>query len=511
MYSIKRPFTLLGAAIVAVFLAACGGFPISLPSLQPTQELTVSHQPSSAPSPGPPVAQAEGESTELTVYNQNMALVKDRRTMSLDKGVNEVRFTDVASQIDPTSVHFSSLTDPGGTSVLEQNYEYDIVGSHKLLQKYVDQEIILVTEDGTTYEGTLLSGSEDIILSGQSGEITMVKLDTVQEFRFPELPSGLITRPTLVWQLESGQTGDQDVEVTYMTNGINWYANYVVVSDEADEHMDLTGWVTVDNRSGATYEDARLKLIAGDVHRETEPGVYAKDLGGAELAYEEAPSFEEQAFFEYHMYTLQRPATVKDNQTKQIEFVNVASVPVNKFYVYDGAQQLGGWGYYGTPYTEPEYGIPTGTKVYVMLEFYNKQDAGMGLPLPKGTIRAYKKDHEGGIQLIGEDSIDHTPKDERVLLYLGDAFDIVGERRQTDFEWIDSNTIEESFEIKLRNHKEESLAVRVVEHLYRWSAWEIRSSNHDYEKKDARTIEFPISVPKDGETTVTYTVRYSWK
>jgi len=507
----KRPFILLGAGLVALFLAACGGFPLAIPPFEPTPEFAVPSSPSAAPSAGPPIAQAQGEGVELTVYNQNMALVKDRRIMSLDQGTNEVRFTAVASQIDPTSVHFSSLTDPAGTSVLEQNYEYDIVGSHKLLQKYIDQEIILVTEDGTTYQGTLLSGSEDIILSSQSGEITMVKLDTVQEFRFPKLPSGLITRPTLVWQLESGQAGDQDVEVTYMTTGINWYANYVVVSDETDEHMDLTGWVTVDNRSGATYEDARLKLIAGDVHRAHEPGVYAKDLGGAELAFEEAPQFEEQAFFEYHMYTLQRPATVKDNQTKQIEFVTVARVPVNKFYVYDGAQQLGTWGYYSTPYTEPEYGIPTGTKVYVMLEFYNKQEGGMGIPLPKGIIRVYKKDYEGGIQLIGEDSIDHTPKDERVLLYLGDAFDIVGERRQTNFEWIDSRTIEESFEIKLRNHKEEAVEVRVVEHLFRWSEWEIRRSNHDYDKKDARTIEFPVSVPKDGETTVTYTIRYSWK
>jgi len=499
-------------------VAACEGLPsIDLsPEGAPPAPVESSRATPSESSPatlGPTAAEAQEEGLELTVYNQDMALVKDRRTMALQEGTNEVRFADVASQIDPTSVHFRSLTDPDGTSVLEQNYEYDIVGSQKLLAKYVDQEIVLTTQDGTTYQGALLSGTQDVIMESEGGEVTMVKLDAIQEFRFPRLPSGLITRPTLVWQLRSSLVGDQDVEVAYMTNGINWRANYVVMADETDEHMDLTGWVTVDNRSGAAYEDARLKLIAGDVNRVREEGIGADQ----KLFYEEAemaaaaPQFEEQAFFEYHMYTLQRPATVKDNQTKQIEFVSAAQVPVEKFFVYDGAQQLQQWGYYGSPYTEPEYGIPTGTKVYVMLEFRNEAEAGMGIPLPKGTVRVYKRDSDGGAQLIGEDSIDHTPKDERVLLYLGDAFDIVGERRQTNFEWIDARTIEESFEIELRNHKDDDVQVRVVEHLFRWSEWEIVESNSDHQKKDARTIEFPIQVPADGETTVTYTVRYTWK
>ena len=457
--------------------------------------------------PAPAVAQGEG--LELAVYNQNLALVMDRRSLSLSEGLNEVRFVDVAAQIDPTSVHFRSLTDPEDTVVLEQNYEYDIVGSSKLLHKYVDQEISLVTEDGQEYVGTLLSADDDVILQAADGQVTLVKLERIKEFTFPALPEGLITRPTLVWQVESVQGGSQDVEVTYLTGGVNWQANYILVLADDEQTMDLDGWVTLDNRSGTSYADAKLKLIAGDIHRAAADARVVEKMMVFEEAAPAAPQVEERAFFEYHLYEVQRPVTVKDQQTKQIEFVTASAVPTGKFFVYDGAQ-MRFMGYY-QPIEDPGYGTASGTKVMVMLEFKNGEEEGLGVPLPKGTLRVFKKDVDGSTLLIGEDAIDHTPKDEQVRLYIGDAFDIVGERIQTDFQAdYDDDWMQESYQITLRNHKDEDVEVRVVEHMFRWSEWQILEESHDHEKLDAQTIEFRVPVEADGETVVTYTVRYEW-
>jgi hypothetical protein len=454
-------------------------------------------------------AAAQSEGVELAVYNQDLALVKDRRGLDLEQGMNEVRFSDVASRIDPTSVHFRSLTDPAGTVVLEQNYEYDVVGSAKLLQKYVDQEIRLVTDDGDEYTGTLLSGASDVILQDADGQVTVVKLDQIQEFTFPALPEGLITKPTLVWQVESVLGDTQDVEVTYLTNGINWNSNYIVVLADDDAAIDLDGWVTLDNRSGAGYENAKLKLIAGDIHRApTADYVVEKEVLYAAEARAE-PAVEERGFFEYHLYEVQRPVTVKDQQTKQIEFVTGSDVPATKFFVYDGSQ-LGFLGRY-QPVQDPSYGTISNEKVMVMLEFENGEEQGLGVPLPRGTVRVFKKDVDGSTLLVGEDSIDHTPKDENVRLYVGDAFDIVGERVQTDFRVeYDEDWMEESFEIKVRNHKDEDIEVRVVEHMFRWVEWELLEQSHEHDKLDSKTIEFRVPVEANGQTTITYTVRYEW-
>jgi hypothetical protein len=454
-------------------------------------------------------AAAQGEGLELAVYNQDLALVKDRRSMNLSEGLNEVRFADVASQIDPTSVHFRSLADPEGTVVLEQNYEYDIVGSAKLLQKYVDMEIAVVTEDGQEYVGTLLSGADDVILQGADGQVTVLKLEQIKEFAFPALPEGLITRPTLVWLVESAQGGSQEVEVTYLTGGVNWQANYIVVLASDEQSLDLDGWVTLDNRSGTAYEDAKLKLIAGDIHRAAADTRVVKEEVLYEAAAGAAPQVEERAFFEYHLYEVQRPVTVKDQQTKQIEFVTASEVPAVKFFVYDGGQ-MSYAGYY-EPLDDPGYGTVSNKKVMVMLEFTNGEEQGLGVPLPKGTLRVYKEDVDGSTLLIGEDAIDHTPRDEDIRLYIGDAFDVVGERVQTDFRVdYDDDWMEESFEITLRNHKEEDIEVRVVEHLFRWSEWQILDASEDFEKTDAQTIEFRLPVEADGETVLTYRVRYEW-
>jgi hypothetical protein len=457
---------------------------------------------------GTPTAYAKSGGVDITVYNQNLALVKDKRVLALKSGMNEVRFTDVAAQIDPTSVQFTSLTDPSGTRVLEQNYAYDIVGSAKILQKYLDQNISLVTEDGSRYSGKLLSGSDDIIVQGDDGQVTTVKLARVRELKFPNLPGGLITKPTLIWLVNSSKEGNHDTQVTYMTNGINWKANYVVVTNKDDTAMNMNGWVTIDNQSGATYEDANLKLVAGDVRRVT-PVPAARDgyaMPTAPTAKAEA-QFVQQDIFEYKLYSLQRATTIRNRETKQIEFTNAAGTPITKLFVYDGASNLRFSGYQNT---DANYGKTSGTKVAVMIEFKNSEQNKLGMPLPKGTIRVYKADADGSNQFIGEDNIDHTPKDEMIRLNIGNAFDVVGERKQMNFSKIGDRVIEETYEIKLRNHKKEAVEVRVVEHLFRWSNWQILKSNQDFTKTDAQTMEFRVKVAPDGESTVNYTVRYSW-
>jgi len=505
---------LMSAMVIVALFAGCGGK--ATPTVPRRVEKVVDQaaekvvQPVKAVAEAvqPLPAQAQGEGVELTVYNQNLALVKDRRALELEEGINEVAFTGVAAQIDPTSVHFRSLTDPQGTVVLEQNYEYDIVGTQKLLQKYLGEEIWLATEDGTQYSGTLLSGAGDIILQRSDGPVTVVKLEGVREFNFPDLPEGLITKPTLAWLLEAAQEGTHETESTYLTEGINWRADYIVVLARDDASLDLDGWVTLDNQSGATYEEARLKLIAGDIHRVVEERRAVPEVMFAEVPRVMAtPPVEERAFFEYHLYEVQRPVTVRDNQTKQIEFASGTDVPAEKFFVYDGARGgYWGWG----PVTDPGYGTASNPKVMVMLEFHNEEEAGLGIPLPKGKVRVYKEDVDGGSEFIGEDSIDHTPKDEAVRLYLGDAFDIVGERKQTNFRKLGERTIEESYEITLRNHKEEGVEVRVAEHMFRWSEWEILEESADHVKVDAQTVEWRVQVSADEEAKVTYTVRYTW-
>lgn len=493
---------------LGVLLAAGGGW-LSGQEVAGVVISEVSHQQTTTGLGLASTAQAQEKGVELTVYNQDIALVRDTRSFGLEQGVNEVRFSDVASQIDATSVHFRSLTDPEGTAVLEQNYEYDIVGSQKLLQKYVDQEIKLVTEDGSEYQGTLLSGADDIILQDADGGVTVVRLDQVRQFDFPALPEGLITRPTLVWLLDAGQSGDQDVEVTYMTNGINWRADYVVQLNEDDTALDLNGWITLDNRSGATYADAKLKLVAGDVNVIRQAKAFA-DRGMAveeEVMAAAPPQVEEREFFEYHLYDVGRPVTVRDNQTKQVEFTSAADVPAEKFFVYDGAQGLG---FYGYAVTDPGYGTYSNPDVNIYLQIENEEETGLGIPLPAGRVRVYKADVDGSLQFVGEDQIDHTPKDETVRLLLGNAFDIVGERRQTDFQQLGRDVIEESFEITLRNHKDQDVEVRVVEHLFRWSEWEIEQESTGHTKLDQGTIEWRLEVPADGEATLTYTVRYEF-
>lgn len=460
--------------------------------------------------PGTGTVEAAEGGLALTVYNQGTALVRDRRSFTFRRGMNEVSFSEVAASIDPTSVLFHSLTDPDGTMVLEQNFEFDLVGVAALLEKYLDQTIQLVAEDGTEHRGTLLSGRGDIILQSTAGEVTVIPLARVAQFSFPELPEGLITRPTLVWRLFADREGAQDVEVTYLTGGVNWTADYVVLLNRDDRALDLDGWVTLTNSSGAIFQDARLKLIAGDLQRLLQPGLTAMDAVFEAERIAAAQPVQERPFFEYHLYEVPRPVTVRDQETKQIEFVAASAVPAEKFFVYDG---LGCSSYFwycffaGYPQTEPSYGVASNPKVMVMVEFDTEE---VEADLPAGRVRVYQEDVDGAALLIGEDQLDHTPRGENVRLYVGDAFDIVGERVQTDFRRPSDHSLEEAFEITLRNHKDEDVTVRVVEHLFRWSEWKILESNADYDKLDSSTIEFRVRVPANGERTVRYTVRYTW-
>jgi len=429
------------------------------------------------------------KSTEVTIYNQNFGVVKETREIDLEKGMNTVKIQDVAKLIDPTSVSIKDLT--ANTHVLEQNYLYDLVSKEKIYEKYIGKEITIVDKNGKTIKGTLLSFSGDELIIQNDEGVHILKSEQVS---LPKLPEELITKPTLKWLLDTDEKGSHDIQLSYMTSGLNWSADYVAVVNNDDSKVDLTSWVTIDNTSGASYKNAKLKLIAGEVHRVSEAG--GRDYMVEETKAVPAPEqFVEEAFFEYHMYTLQRTTDVLDNQQKQVTLFEADNVSVKKEYVFD----TGGYYYYG-------YGGEN--KIKTMLSLENTEKNNMGMPLPKGKMRVYKKDSEGQLQFIGEDMIDHTPKDEKIRIYLGDAFDLVGEKKQTEYDRIGDDVVEISYEVSLRNHKDEDVTIVVIERV--WGDWKMIKSSYDWEKEDAYTIVWYIKVPKNDEATLTYTVRIEW-
>ena len=445
------------------------------------------------------------------------ALVRDDRDMKIKQGRSQLSFTDVAALIDPTTVTFSSLTDPS-TRVLEQNFQFDLVSTQKLLLKFIDRQITVDKSSGnsvTPITGTLLSAIDGIVLRGTDGSI--YSLPAYTSVRFPDLPGGLNTRPTLVWDIQSPAGGSHKTRVTYQTGGITWWADYNLIFNEgADANsglLDLSAWVSIINQSGATYQDAKLKLIAGDVHRAApvlDRAMRTKVMEMAVAAPQGANGFEQKDFFEFHLYTLGRTTTLPNNSTKQIELFDQAKqIPAKKVLLYYGAVQPY---FYPSPYTDRNMGVEMNKKVDVYLEFKNDKQFGLGVPLPAGRLRVSQLDKaDGSLEFIGEDTIDHTPKDEQVRVKLGSAFDVVGERRQVSFS-VDTTAkwMEEEIEVKLRNHKSQPVDVVVKENLYRWSNWKILTQTHKYDKEDARTISFPVKVAKDGEAVVRYRVRYTW-
>lgn len=435
----------------------------------------------------------------VTIYNVDLGLVKDQRKIKLFDGTGDLRFMDVASKIIPASVHIKSLIKPDSLQVLEQNYEYDLLNSQKLIDKYVGKDVKLYyknpyTEREDIVTATILSNNDGRPIFRIGDEITFGHPGRIV---FPRVPENLISKPTLVWLIENSLSTAQNIEASYLTSGINWRADYVATLNDKDDRADLSGWVTIDNKSGATYRDAKLKLVAGDVHRVRDERDYRdKMMRAAKAEAMAAPQFKEESFFEYHIYTLQRASTIKDNQTKQINLVNAGNIPVKKELLFYGAKY-----YYYSQYGE----AMSNQKVGVFVEIENRKENNLGIPLPKGIVRVYKHDNEGSLQFVGEDSIDHTPKDEKVRIKLGDAFDVVGSRKQTDWKKIAYDTYEAGFEISLRNHKKEDVIVKVVEPIP--GDWQMLSSSHDYNKTQAFAAEFYIQVPKDKESKLTYRVR----
>jgi hypothetical protein len=433
---------------------------------------------------------------KVTIYNNNLGLIKDMRKVTLPVGEGELRFMDVASHIMPATVHTKSLNRPGAFSVLEQNYEYDLMNEKKLLDKYVGQRIKIMNwnkyqDRKEVVEATLLSNNEgqiykinDEIYLGHPGEKVL-----------PKIPENLIAKPTLTWLFDNRSREVHHLEVSYLTKNIGWRADYVMVLNEADTSSDLSGWITLDNKSGASYKDAQLKLVAGEVHRvERDREDMAPAI--AEMKVARAPQIEEKPFFEYHIYDLKRKTTIKDNQTKQISLLEATGVGVQKELLVYGIK-----GFFTRKFMERAPKQP----VNVFVKFKNVKENNLGMPLPAGVIRLYKQDNDGSQQFIGEDRIEHTPKDEEVKLKIGEAFDVVAERIQVDYRQISTRLHESEWEMTLRNHKENDVKVGIVEPLF--GNWRVLSNTHPYNKVDAFTIRFDVAVPKGGEVKVKYRVQ----
>jgi hypothetical protein len=460
---------------------------------------------------GPPTTTFEGKKAGpgvgLTIYNDNFAVVRESRNMKFEKGRNTVKFTDVASAIDPTSVKFMCLSSPGAVTVLEQNYEYDLVNTDSLLKRYIDKNITLKlkgsgADAGREAKGILMAAiGGDLIIKGEDGEMHIVDKAGAEEVSLKEAPEDLVTKPTLVWLANAEKGGEQLCEVTYTTEQINWKADYSAVLNADDTALDFSGWVTIDNKSGAGYRDAALKLIAGNVRRvqpAMAPRMYMAKSGMADMA-EAAGGFQEKSFMEYHMYTLGRKSTINNNQVKQIEFIEPATgVTAKKIFVYDLGDQ---W------FVEQSQGKG---KVKVKIEFENKKENKLGIALPKGKVRVFKKDSaDNSLQFVGEDEIDHTPKDEKVSLYIGDAFDIVAEHTLLDSKH-ETRMAKETHKVELRNRKAEAVTVFVDEHLPVWVNWTIEPASHKFIKKDANTARFEVAVDPNATATVQWTVTQTW-
>jgi hypothetical protein len=522
----------LRLCLAVVLVAAAAPTALAQPQAAPASDFSLTIYSTADPATFDPHAFAEQR--EQYRYNPQLAklpgygVVRETRKIDLQAGENALRFTDVASGIDPTTVAFKSLTAPDSTAVLEQSYEYDLVSPDKLLQKYVGQNIIinrkqepLQTDRSRTPEtiqGKLLSyDGSTFVLQTDNRQLPVQLIPRTQdlsEIKLFDLQTGLITKPTLVWKVRADKAGQHDAQVTYQTDNLTWRADYTVLVNKDDTAADIGAWVSILNESGASYANAKLKLVAGDVQRlapQPQPMQYAanamKDRAAA------APQFAEKSFFEYHLYALQRTTTLPNNSTKQIElFPTRQNVGVTKTYVYYGLPADARYWFFPYPNQDRNLGSQANKKVDIYLQIQNSEKSGLGLPLPAGRVRVYKKDEADSMsEFIGEDLIQHTPKDEQLLVRVGSAFDIVGDRKQTDFN-MDANghVMTESFEITLRNHKKEPAKVLVKENLFRWINWEITKSSDKFEKQDYRTIHLPIEVPPDGEKKLTYTVKYTW-
>jgi len=473
----------------------------------------------------------------LTIYNQDFAVVRQVIPLDLKSGVNQLNVSDITMHLEPDSV---VLRDPSGKhslQVLEQNYRADAISAAMLLSLYEGQTIDFKTSEGRIIKGKVIRSGyvphnyfamnrygqnyyQQQMVAGS--EQPVIEVDGQLEFNlpgqpvFPRLTDDSILHPRLEWLLSTDKAGKFPAEFSYVSGGMSWEADYNVVAPEKGDVADIVGWVTIDNQSGRTFDNARIKLMAGDVSK-IQQGAnegYVFKAAMARDAAAAAPAVTEKAFDEYHLYTLERTTTLRDRETKQVEFIHAASVASRQIYVYDGAR-IDASRYYGWNWenirNDHSYGTESNPKIWVMREFVNSEANHLGMPLPKGRVRFYRRNDDGQVEFTGENLIDHTPKDETVRIYTGNAFDITGERKRTNYT-VENNksTATETFEIRVRNHKKETAEVRVVEHLYRGHNWEITSKSDEFKKKDSNTVEFPVTIAPDGEKVITYTAHYTW-
>jgi hypothetical protein len=440
----------------------------------------------------------------VTVYNSNIALVRDVRQLALPGGTFRLKFMDIAATVNPATVHFRSLNDPEKLGVIEQNYEYDLLEPAKLLHKYVGKEVTLVRsyqENGTTKHEEIKA----TLLADNNGPVWKIGNDIVtgiysESYRFPEVPANLYERPTLLMSLENSGARKQQIEASYLASNLSWNADYVLTVGRDDKAADLDGWVTVVNSSGTAFRNARLQLVAGELNRvPTESRIRAMDMVAAAPA-KAREQFQQESFSEYHLYSLGRKTSVEDKETKQISLLQGSGVPVEKIFVVNGQNY-----YYHNQQTP---GAPLKDPVMVYYKFKNEEKAGLGIPLPAGNVRVYQKDSKGGILFAGEDRIDHTPKDENVNIHIGNAFDVVAEHKQTDYKRIDTHVWEMEFEITLRNHKESPITVQVNEPI--GGDWEMLSSTYKFTKTAAFAAQFNVPVDKNGTSVLKYRIRARW-
>ena len=441
----------------------------------------------------------------LTVYNSNIALIRDVRQLTVPTGSFRLKFEDIAATVNPATVHFRSLTEPEKLNVIEQNYEYDLLEPAKLLHKYVGKEVTLVRsymDNGTTKHEEVKA----ILLADNNGPVWKIGNDIVtgiyaEGYRFPEVPANLYDRPTLLMSLDNSGARKHQIEASYLASNLSWNADYVLSVGREEKAADLDGWVTLTNNSGTGFRNARLQLVAGDLNRLPANArgdvvmMKAMTAGAAP-----APQFQQENFSEYHLYTLGRRTSVEDKETKQISLLQGSGVPVEKLFVVNGQT------FYYHNYQNP--GSPLKDPVLVYYKFKNEEKAGLGMPLPAGNVRVYQKDSKGGVLFIGEDRIDHTPKDETVTVHIGNAFDIIAERKQTDFKKIANNVYEMEFEITLRNHKDTPITVEANEPI--GGSWEMLSSSYKFTKTAAFAAQFQVPVDKNGTSVLKYRVRVTY-
>ncbi|HZT78182.1 MAG TPA: DUF4139 domain-containing protein [Vicinamibacterales bacterium] len=432
----------------------------------------------------------------VTVYNSDIALVRDVRNLQLPRGTFDLRYMDIAATVNPATVHFRSTTEPSRVSVLEQNYEYDLLDPDKLLRKYVGRDVTLV-RNGEATRARLLSYNTGPIWQIDQQIVTGA---TADQYRFPELPDNLYTRPTLIWTLQNDGQARHRVEASYLAQKLAWNADYVLTVARDDKAADLDGWVTVTNGSGTAFRNARLQLVAGDVNRIRQYANEARMDIAAQRAPAAAPPMAQESFSDYHLYTVARKTTIGNNETKQISMLTGSGVPIQKRYVVEGQP------FYYRNASHP--GAPIKDVVQVYYQWKNDEKSGLGMPMPAGNVRVYQADSKGGVQFVGEDRIGHTPKDETLRLHVGNAFDVVCERKQTDFEKIAVNTYEVEYEITLRNHKTTPVSVEVNEPI--GGTWRVLRSSHEWTKTDAFAAQFNVPVAADASATLTYRVRVTY-